>query len=252
MKVVQRSELPSWLQVVDAVFLDQAGGSQAFRTMGVFAKRARGLLARWVVQHRPSTVAQLKSFDSEGYAFHEASSSDARLVFRRTVAQREAFGPAPARKTASRKRASPSSAAAGSADGAEESPVTARSRSRRRRGTHSPRTEDRGAAIALRGPVRPRRSTASHSSPPPGMSQAAAAVVAAESPRNVCAVADPTAAAQSPRRSKRLQKGSGSRPSGGASSEDSAGVDRMKRQTGQDDDFARKQQQLAAQMPPEA
>lgn len=250
MKVLQRSELPSWLQVVDAVFLDQAGGSTAFRTMSVFAKRARGLLARWVVQHRPTTVAELQAFDSEGYAFHAASSSDARLVFRRTVAQREAHGPKPARKTAPRKRASPSPAAAGGpAQYGGESPDGQRSRSRRRRGTQSPRAEHGQAAVALRGPGLG-SSGSSRASPPPGMSQDAAAS-AMDSPRDVCAVAD-TGVANSPRRSRRLQKGHGDRRWARETQPDGTAMDSMKRQTGQDDDFAREQRQLAAQMPPEA
>jgi len=51
-----------------------------------FAKRARGLMARWAVQQRLANVAKLERFDAEGYAFDAAASSADRLVFRRRVA----------------------------------------------------------------------------------------------------------------------------------------------------------------------
>ena len=47
------------------------------------AKRARGLMVRYAVQHRVNRVEQLRDFNLEGYRFTPAASESDRLVFRR-------------------------------------------------------------------------------------------------------------------------------------------------------------------------
>jgi cytoplasmic iron level regulating protein YaaA (DUF328/UPF0246 family) len=70
-------------RVVDCVFEDWKDGS--YRVIGFFAKKARGLMARYAVTRRLSTPGKLRSFDLAGYGFDAAASSPARLVFRRRV-----------------------------------------------------------------------------------------------------------------------------------------------------------------------
>jgi len=50
-----------------------------------FAKRARGLMARWAAQHKASTPKALEKFDLEGYGFDADVSKPDRLVFRRRL-----------------------------------------------------------------------------------------------------------------------------------------------------------------------
>ena len=71
-------------RVVDCVF--EEGRADGHKVISFFAKRARGLMARWAVQHRAATVKQLQRFDAEGYAFDAAASLPDRLVFRRNAA----------------------------------------------------------------------------------------------------------------------------------------------------------------------
>lgn len=54
-----------------------------YKIISFMAKRARGLMVRWAVQHRASTPEQLKAFDLEGYRFTPEASQPDRLVFRR-------------------------------------------------------------------------------------------------------------------------------------------------------------------------
>ncbi len=54
------------------------------KTIGLFAKRARGAMARYMVQQRIETPDGLKDFDSDGYAFSKSLSDDANFVFTRT------------------------------------------------------------------------------------------------------------------------------------------------------------------------
>jgi len=50
-----------------------------------FAKRARGLMARYAIKKRIATPKRLEKFDSEGYAFDARASEADRLVFRRKL-----------------------------------------------------------------------------------------------------------------------------------------------------------------------
>ena len=81
-KVVCRNTLSA--RVVDCVFEDWK--TDRYKIISFFAKRARGLMARWAVQHRVASVKKLQQFDADGYAFDAAESSVDRLVFRRRVA----------------------------------------------------------------------------------------------------------------------------------------------------------------------
>ena len=78
-------------RVVECVFQEwkgAPGGGDAgsYRIVSFFAKRARGLLARWAILHKAATPKALEKFDLEGYAFDAEVSEPDRLVFRRRVA----------------------------------------------------------------------------------------------------------------------------------------------------------------------
>lgn len=71
-------------RVVECVFEDYKGGQ--YKIISFYAKRARGLMARWAITQRATTPAQLQGFNSAGYAFERKASTPERLVFRRKVA----------------------------------------------------------------------------------------------------------------------------------------------------------------------
>ena len=68
-------------RVVTCVFEERK--ADGYKVISFMAKRARGLMVRYAVQHRASTPEQLKHFDLEGYRFNSADSGPDRLVFRR-------------------------------------------------------------------------------------------------------------------------------------------------------------------------
>ena len=76
--------------VLDCVFEEDKGGQ--YKIISFYAKRARGLMARYAATHQLSHPAQLQDFDAEGYAYVPAASQpdpaqpEARLVFRRKLA----------------------------------------------------------------------------------------------------------------------------------------------------------------------
>ena len=70
--------------LVAADFKEERNGE--LKTIGLVAKRARGLMARYVIRNRVESVEELKDFDDEGYGFRPELSSEDRLVFSRAKA----------------------------------------------------------------------------------------------------------------------------------------------------------------------
>ncbi|AZI49858.1 peroxide stress protein YaaA [Pantoea agglomerans] len=68
-------------QMIKPVFLDEKNGS--YKVISFYAKKARGLMSRYVIQQRLTKPEQLKAFDLDGYRFDAASSSESELVFKR-------------------------------------------------------------------------------------------------------------------------------------------------------------------------
>ena len=68
-------------RVVDCQFEEWKGGG--YKIISFFAKRARGLMARFAAIHQVVKPEQLRAFDVDGYAWNAAQSSPARYVFRR-------------------------------------------------------------------------------------------------------------------------------------------------------------------------
>lgn len=67
--------------VITPVFEEWKGGG--YKIVSFFAKRARGLMARYAIEHKLTKPEQLKDFDSEGYGFDAKASNEARWIFRR-------------------------------------------------------------------------------------------------------------------------------------------------------------------------
>jgi cytoplasmic iron level regulating protein YaaA (DUF328/UPF0246 family) len=70
-------KLPSSIRVVAIDFRE--GEAQKF--VSFHAKKARGMVARWLVEHRVDDIEGIKGFDSDGYAYDAAGSSDAQFRF---------------------------------------------------------------------------------------------------------------------------------------------------------------------------
>jgi len=68
-------------QLIKPVFLDEKNGK--FKIISFYAKKARGLMSRFVIQNRLSKPEQLKEFDVDGYFFAADESKGNELVFKR-------------------------------------------------------------------------------------------------------------------------------------------------------------------------
>jgi len=79
-KVVRGDHLPG--RVVEVVFHDYKKGKEP-NVVSFYAKYARGLMARFVIDNRVDRVEGLKDFAEERYRFQPGASTDERLVFGR-------------------------------------------------------------------------------------------------------------------------------------------------------------------------
>lgn len=68
-------------RVVQCVFQDWK--NDAWKIISFHAKRARGLMARYAIEHKAATPQALHGFDAEGYRYAADASSPEKLVFRR-------------------------------------------------------------------------------------------------------------------------------------------------------------------------
>ena len=54
-----------------------------YKIVMTYAKRARGLMVRYIIENNINTLEELKGFNTEGYLYTESLSSDSELVFTR-------------------------------------------------------------------------------------------------------------------------------------------------------------------------
>lgn len=68
-------------ELIKPVFLDEKNGK--FKVVSFYAKKARGLMSRFIIENRLTQPEQLTAFNSEGYFFDEEASTQDTLVFKR-------------------------------------------------------------------------------------------------------------------------------------------------------------------------
>jgi cytoplasmic iron level regulating protein YaaA (DUF328/UPF0246 family) len=75
------AKLPSRLRVVEIDFREEGPSGLRFNTFA--AKRARGMMARYICEHRVDDPEALKGFDSDGYSYQADGSDENRWRFTR-------------------------------------------------------------------------------------------------------------------------------------------------------------------------
>ena len=76
-KSINVSELKA--NVISPVFMDKKNGK--YKIISFFAKKARGLMTRYVIKNRIEDVTDIQNFEEGGYFFSEAMSEDNKPVF---------------------------------------------------------------------------------------------------------------------------------------------------------------------------
>ena len=67
--------------MITPVFKEFKSGD--YKIVMTYAKRARGLMVRYIIENNINTLEELKGFNTEGYLYTESLSSDSELVFTR-------------------------------------------------------------------------------------------------------------------------------------------------------------------------
>lgn len=67
------------LREVKVDFKERKGNQ--LKVLGLFAKRARGMMARYILQYRLKKPAELQGFDADGYAYAPELSTENHLIF---------------------------------------------------------------------------------------------------------------------------------------------------------------------------
>ena len=68
-------------KLITPVFKDEKNG--VLKVISFFAKKARGMMARYILQNHITDVAEIKNFNLGGYAFNQSLSTDKEWVFTR-------------------------------------------------------------------------------------------------------------------------------------------------------------------------
>jgi len=80
---VKRSALKA--RIIDTEFKDWKNGQ--YKIISFYAKKARGMMSRFVISEQINTPDALKQFDVDGYRYSSELSSDTKLVFLRDSAE---------------------------------------------------------------------------------------------------------------------------------------------------------------------
>jgi cytoplasmic iron level regulating protein YaaA (DUF328/UPF0246 family) len=80
-KAINKKDLPKGTKIVNAIFKEQT--AQGPKMKVVYAKKARGMMARFVIQNKITKIEDIKHFDTEGYSFSPSLSTDEDWVFTR-------------------------------------------------------------------------------------------------------------------------------------------------------------------------
>ncbi|WLQ15041.1 peroxide stress protein YaaA [Hahella aquimaris] len=67
--------------VITPVFLDMKGGK--YKVVSFWAKKARGMMTRYILQNQLQRPEDIKSFDTDGYSYNPALSDGAQWAFTR-------------------------------------------------------------------------------------------------------------------------------------------------------------------------
>ncbi len=74
-------------EIITPAFKELKNGE--YKMIGVYAKKARGLLSRYIIQNQLSNIEDIKAFDVDGYKFNEKVSSGNNWVFTRKIPEKK-------------------------------------------------------------------------------------------------------------------------------------------------------------------
>lgn len=78
-KLIDRKAFP--YEIIDIDFKEER--DEKFKSVSTYAKKARGIMSRYIVKNKIAQGEDLKSFKEEGYSFNQELSTDKKYIFTR-------------------------------------------------------------------------------------------------------------------------------------------------------------------------
>ncbi len=68
-------------EIITPIFKEEKNGE--YKTITIYAKKARGMMSRFIIKNRLSNPEDIKAFDTENYCYNEELSSENEIIFTR-------------------------------------------------------------------------------------------------------------------------------------------------------------------------
>lgn len=78
-KAVDKKLLPKGYKIITPIFKQQT--DKGYKQIVVYAKKARGMMTRFIIQNKLTDIEHLKAFDTEGYTYAPQLSDDKEWIF---------------------------------------------------------------------------------------------------------------------------------------------------------------------------
>ena len=78
-KLIVPALLPKQLQIITIAFREQK--ADGLKQVVVYAKKARGMMAQYIIKNKITKVEDVKGFDMEGYFYSPAESTPTKWTF---------------------------------------------------------------------------------------------------------------------------------------------------------------------------
>ena len=69
------------LKVINPIFMEKKNGEN--KIISFYAKKARGLMARYIIENKLREISDLKKFNLENYNYQKELSTETNLIFLR-------------------------------------------------------------------------------------------------------------------------------------------------------------------------
>lgn len=82
-KAIDFKKLNKEFKVINIEFKDYKENVDAYKVIGLYSKKARGYLTRYIIKNKIDNLEELKSFSHDNYVFNELLSDDNNFIFTR-------------------------------------------------------------------------------------------------------------------------------------------------------------------------
>ncbi|GAA0709431.1 peroxide stress protein YaaA [Paraclostridium ghonii] len=82
-KAINIKDLSKTFNVLTVEFKEFKESSNSYKVIGIYSKKARGYLTRYIIKNKIDNIDDLKSFNYNGYTFNENLSDSKKIIFTR-------------------------------------------------------------------------------------------------------------------------------------------------------------------------